>query len=165
MLDKLNEIEARLAQVEQQLGDPAVYSDRTLLRDLSRQQKELTPVVNAYRAYRDAEERISDAMELLADPELKALAQEELQQAREDSARLQEELKVLLLPRDPNDDKGVVLNSAFAVSAAFTFAGHLAFTMSFNGAYVVPVIIGKLAAGVCAVAVARLLYAKMSRNA
>lgn len=63
------------------------------------------------------------------------------------------------------DDKGVVLNSAFAVSAAFTFAGHLAFTMSFNGAYVVPVIIGKLVAGVCAVAVARLLYAKMSRNA
>ena len=109
MLDKLNEIEARLAQVEQQLSDPSVYSDRTLLRDLSRQQKELTPVVNAYRAYRDAEERISDAMELLADPELKALAQEELQQAREDSARLQEELKVLLLPRDPNDDKGVVL--------------------------------------------------------
>ena len=109
MLDKLNEIESRLADVERQLSDPAVYSDQARLRDLSRQQKELTPVVAAYRAYRDAEERMADAMELLADPELKALAQEELQQAREDKERLSEELKLLLLPRDPNDDKNVIL--------------------------------------------------------
>ena len=109
MLDKLNEIEQRLAQVEQQLSDPTVYSDQPRLRDLSRQQKELTPVVEAYRAYRDAEQRMADAAELLADPELKALAQEELQQAKEDKERLQEELKLLLLPRDPNDDKNVVL--------------------------------------------------------
>ena len=109
MLDKLNEIESRLADVERQLSDPAVYSDQARLRDLSRQQKELTPVVAAYRAYRDAEGRMADAMELLADPELKALAQEELQQAREDKDRLSEELKLLLLPRDPNDDKNVVL--------------------------------------------------------
>lgn len=109
MLDKLNEIESRLADVERQLSDPAVYSDQARLRDLSRQQKELTPVVAAYRDYRDAEGRMADAMELLADPELKALAQEELQQAREDKDRLSEELKLLLLPRDPNDDKNVVL--------------------------------------------------------
>lgn len=109
MLDKLNEIESRLADVERQLSDPAVYSDQARLRDLSRQQKELTPVVAAYRAYRNAEGRMADAMELLADPELKALAQEELQQAREDKDRLSEELKLLLLPRDPNDDKNVVL--------------------------------------------------------
>ena len=109
MLDKLNEIELRLADVERQLSDPAVYSDQARLRDLSRQQKELTPVVAAYRAYRDAEQRIADAMELLADPELKALAQEELQQAREDRERLSEELKLLLLPRDPNDEKNVIL--------------------------------------------------------
>ena len=109
MLDKLNEIEGRLADVERQLSDPAVYSDQVRLRELSRQQKELTPVVTAYRAYRDAEERMADAMELLADPELKALAQEELQQAREDKERLSEELKLLLLPRDPNDDKNVIL--------------------------------------------------------
>ena len=109
MLDKLNEIEQRLSLVEQQLSDPAVYSDQPRLRDLSRQQKELTPVVEAYRAYRDAEMRIADATELLADPELKALAQEELQQAKEDKERLSEELKLLLLPRDPNDDKNVIL--------------------------------------------------------
>ena len=109
MLDKLNEIEGRLGEVEQQLSDPAVYGDMARLRDLSRQQKELTPVVEAYRAYRDALQRIDDAAELLSDPELKALAQEELQQAKEDSEHLAEELKLLLLPRDPNDDKNVVL--------------------------------------------------------
>ena len=109
MLDKLNEIERRLGEVEQQLSDPAVYGDMARLRDLSRQQKELTPVVETYRAYRDALQRIEDAAELLSDPELKALAQEELQQAKEDSERLAEELKLLLLPRDPNDDKNVVL--------------------------------------------------------
>ena len=63
------------------------------------------------------------------------------------------------------DGKGVVLNSAFAVSAAFTFAGHLAFTMSFNSTYVLPVIVGKLVAGVCAVAIAWFMFAKTSRRA
>ena len=63
------------------------------------------------------------------------------------------------------DDKGVVLNSAFAVSAAFTFAGHLAFTMSFNSEHVLPMIVGKLVAGICAVVIARIMYAKMNRNA
>ena len=62
------------------------------------------------------------------------------------------------------DDKGVVLNSAFAVSAAFTFAGHLAFTMSFNRDYMLPVIVGKLVAGVFAVAVAGFMYAQMQRK-
>jgi ethanolamine transporter len=62
------------------------------------------------------------------------------------------------------DDKGVVLNSAFAVSAAFTFAGHLAFTMSFNSEYVLPMIVGKLVAGVCAVVIAQVIYTKHARN-
>ncbi|MBQ3533395.1 MAG: peptide chain release factor 1 [Oscillospiraceae bacterium] len=109
MLDKLREIEARLAEVERQLGDSAVYTDREKLRTLSREQKELTPVVAAYREYRDAEARIAEATEMLGDAELRALAQEELQQAKADRERLAEELKLLLLPRDPNDDKGVVL--------------------------------------------------------
>ena len=109
MLDKLREIESRLAEVERQLGDSAVYTDREKLRTLSREQKELTPVVAAYREYRDAEARIAEATEMLGDAELRALAQEELQQAKADRERLAEELKLLLLPRDPNDDKGVVL--------------------------------------------------------
>ncbi len=63
------------------------------------------------------------------------------------------------------DDKGVVLNSAFAVSAAFVFAGHLAFTMSFNETYVLPVIAGKLVAGICALAIAQFVHTKISHNA
>ena len=62
------------------------------------------------------------------------------------------------------DDKGVVLNSAFAVSAAFTFAGHLAFTMSFNADCLPAVIVGKLVAGICAVLVALLIYKKMRKD-
>lgn len=62
------------------------------------------------------------------------------------------------------DDQGVVLNSAFAVSAAFTFAGHLAFTMSFNESYVLPVIAGKLVAGIFAVVIARFMYAKTPQH-
>ena len=63
------------------------------------------------------------------------------------------------------DEKGVVLNSAFAVSAAFTFAGHLAFTMSFNSEYVLPVIVGKLVAGVFGVLIALLVYNRMHKRA
>lgn len=109
MLDKLKEIEKRLTEVERQLGDPAVYGDREKLRALSREQKELTPVVAKWREYCDAESRVAEAMELLDDAEMHQLAQEELQQGRADKERLAEELKLLLLPRDPNDDKSVVL--------------------------------------------------------
>jgi ethanolamine transporter len=61
------------------------------------------------------------------------------------------------------DKKGTVLNSAFAVSAAFTFGGHLAFTMALNSAYVLPLIVGKLIAGICGLVLATLLYKKYDK--
>ena len=109
MLEKLKAIEQRLTEVEQQLSDPAVYGDRERLTALSREQKELTPVVACYRAYLRAQDTAREAEEMLSDPELRALAQEELTGARADMERLQEELKRLLLPRDPNDEKNVIL--------------------------------------------------------
>lgn len=109
MLEKLKAIEQRLTEVEQQLSDPAVYGDRDRLTALSREQKELTPVVACYRAYLRAQDTAREAEEMLSDPELRALAQEELTGARADMERLQEELKRLLLPRDPNDEKNVIL--------------------------------------------------------
>ena len=109
MLEKLKAIEQRLTEVEQQLSDPAVYGDRERLTALSREQKELTPVVACYRAYLRALDTVREAEEMLSDPELRALAQEELTGARADMERLQEELKRLLLPRDPNDEKNVIL--------------------------------------------------------
>ena len=109
MLDKLSQIAARLEEVERQLTDPAVYSDRQAMTRLSREQKELTPVVEAYRAYARADADIATATDMLSDPELKELGQEELSAAKAEKERLEGELKRLLLPRDPNDDKDVVL--------------------------------------------------------
>ena len=109
MLEKLKAIEARLTEVERQLSDPSVYGDRERLTALSREQKELTPIVSAYRAYVRASRTAEDAAAMLPDPELRELAQEELAAARVDMERLEDELKRLLLPKDPNDDKNVIL--------------------------------------------------------
>ncbi len=109
MLEKLKAIEERLTEVERQLSDPAVYADRERLTALSREQKELTPVVSCYRAYAQAAQTAEDAAAMLSDPELRELAQEELTAAKADMERLTEELKRLLLPKDPNDEKNVIL--------------------------------------------------------
>ncbi len=109
MEEKLAKIEERLAEIEERLADPAVYGDREKLAALSREQKDLTPVVTAFRAYRKAQEDQAAAQEMLSDPELRELAQEELSAAKEEAGRLREELKRLLLPRDPNDDRSVIL--------------------------------------------------------
>ncbi len=109
MLDKLKSVARRLDTVVEQLADPAVYSDREALMKLSREQKELQPVVEAYRALVACDETIEQAMEMLSDPELRELAQEELQEAKSRREELLEEIKLLLLPRDPNDNKNVVL--------------------------------------------------------
>ena len=109
MLEKLKAIETRLTEVERQLSDPSVYGDRERLTTLSREQKELTPVVACYCAYAQAVQTAEDAAAMLSDPELRELAQEELTAAKADMERLTEELKRLLLPRDPNDEKNVIL--------------------------------------------------------
>ena len=90
MLDKLEKIVRRLDEVERQLSDPAVYSDRDAMTKLSREQKELTPVAEAYRAYARAEADIAAATEMLSDPELKELGQDELSAAKAERERLTE---------------------------------------------------------------------------
>ena len=109
MEDRLNQIAERLRQVERELADPAVYSDQQRLKNLSREQKELTPVVETFTALQQTEQAIAEAREMLSDPELRELAQEELTRTKEQRERFTEELKRLLLPRDPNDEKSVVL--------------------------------------------------------
>ena len=109
MLDKLEKVALRLSQVEQQLSDPSVYGDVEKMTKLSREQKELQPVVDTYRDYQRAMQDHDAALEMLGDAELRDLAQEELQNAKVEMERLSEELKLLLLPRDPNDDKNVIL--------------------------------------------------------
>ena len=109
MLERLKELALRKEDLEAQLADPAVYGDGGRLRSLQRELKELTPVVEAWQALDGAERRREEAEALLRDPELKALAQEELSAAREEAERLREELKILLLPADPNDGRNVIL--------------------------------------------------------
>ena len=109
MLDKLEKVVLRYTQVEQQLGDPSVYADLDKLTKLSREQKELQPIVTAYHDYRRAMQNYDEALAMMGDEELRDLAQEELQNAKAEREHLSEELKRLLLPRDPNDDKNVIL--------------------------------------------------------
>ena len=127
MLDKLQAISDRLEAIVSQMEDPATYGDPDLLRRLTREQKEIEPVVEAYRAYRKAEAALSSAQELLSDPEMKEMAQEEIQEARADMERLSGELKILLLPRDPNDGKNVVMEIRGGVGGeeAMLFAADL----------------------------------------
>ena len=127
MTEKLQAIEERYEALARQLEDPAVYGDPEKLKKLNREQKELAPVVEAFRAYRRAESDLRDAQELLSDPEMKEMAQEELESAKETIARLEEELKVLLLPQDPNDSRNVVMEIRGGVGGeeAMLFAADL----------------------------------------
>ena len=109
MWEKLQEIARRYDEIGELLEIPDVYGDPDQLRKLTREQKELEPVATAYRAYRKAEATIAESEELLSDPELRDIAQEELKEAKADKDRLYDELRVLLLPRDPNDYKNVIM--------------------------------------------------------
>ena len=109
MLDKLKQVEARYAEIEAKLADPAWYSDSEQIQKLYREQRELQSVAETYRAYQRAEADLAQAKELLGDPELGEIAKEELADAKERISRLEQELRILLLPKDPNDEKNVIL--------------------------------------------------------
>ncbi len=112
MIDKLKKTEERYLQIESQLAMPEIISDTEKSRVLMKDYKNLTPIVNAYRALSNALKRQEDAREILSekpDPELVELAQEELSDAKAEEEQLREELKFLLLPKDPNDDKNVII--------------------------------------------------------
>ena len=109
MLEKLKGLALRYEDLETRLGDPKVYGDAEKLHQINRELKELSPVVETYRAYRAAESRRQEAEELLHDPEMKEMAQEELTEAKAELESLKEKLTILLLPKDPNDSRNVIL--------------------------------------------------------
>ena len=112
MLNKLREAEQKYLHLEASLSDPAVAGDPARCAAVAKEYKAMTPLIDTYRAYLRAEATVEEALLLLeetADPELRALANEELKDAKEDTERLTRELTVLLLPRDPNDDKNVIV--------------------------------------------------------
>ena len=107
MFEKLNALAQRMDELEARLSEPGLYDDPDRAARLLKERNELEPIVAAFRAYERAKQAQADALEMLSDPDMKELAQEELQQAKADMARLEEELKILLLPKDPNDDKNI----------------------------------------------------------
>lgn len=109
MLEKLKALDLRYEDLQNQLGDPKVYSDSERLRQVNRELKELSPIAETYRAYIAADSRKKESEELLHDPDLKEMAQEELLEAKAELESLKEKLTILLLPKDPDDGRNVVL--------------------------------------------------------
>ncbi len=111
MLDRFALLERELDEVVARLGDPAVLSDPKRLRAESRRHKELEPIVAAYRRYRGAVDDLAAAKELYgeASGDDREMLRAEIDEAEATIARLEEEMKVLLLPKDPNDDKNVIV--------------------------------------------------------
>lgn len=109
MEDKLQAIALRLEDLHHQLSDSSVYGDNNRLKTINREIKEITPVVEAYQAYLAAVSQNEEALEMMADPELKEMAQEEFSFTKGEIERLWQELNFLLLPRDPNDSHNVIM--------------------------------------------------------
>lgn len=112
MFDKLEQVEARYEELSELLARPDVVSKVALLQQYAREQRELEPIVTTYRAYKETRRAIDEASAVLHesnDPELRALAQEELETQRARLAKLEQELRMLLLPRDPNDSRDVIM--------------------------------------------------------
>lgn len=111
MIEKLETAAARYDEISVKLSDPAVVSDNKLYTELMREYKNLTPLMDMYKKYRSAERSLEDARAAIEDddPELRRLAQEEAIAAENELERCAEELKLLLLPRDPDDDKSVIV--------------------------------------------------------
>ncbi len=113
MFENLSVFENRYEELNLKLYDPTVAADREQYAALMKEHKEITPIVEHYRALKKAEADAAGAQQLLDDPEsdkeLRQMAAEELNAAREDAARIAEALKILLLPRDPNDERSVIV--------------------------------------------------------
>ncbi len=109
MLDKLRILKNQYEQLQRRMEEPETYSDPALYARCEREARELAPIVGAYCEYERAEEDMRAALELMDDAELRELAQEEYAEAKARMAELSEKMKLLLLPKDPNDAKNVIM--------------------------------------------------------
>jgi len=130
MLNKLKEVKERYLEIERQISLPETVSDNNLYKKLMKDYKDLTPVMEKFGEYEKLLSDLSGAeelMELESDPEMKELAAEEYYSVKEALPKIEEELKILLLPKDPNDDKNVVveIRAGAGGDEAALFAGVL----------------------------------------
>ncbi len=112
MFDRLDDLVLRYQEVMNLLSEPDVANDNNRFRALMKEQAELAPIVEAYKKYKEHQQNIEDSLFILdeeSDEEMKALAKEELNESKAAVEELEQELKVLLLPKDPNDDKNIIV--------------------------------------------------------
>lgn len=112
MFDKLESAEEKYEEISAKLGQPEVLADQMLFTSLMKEHKSMTALIEKYREYKAAEKQQNDAKEIIdskPDKELRELADEELSEAKESIARISDELNILLLPKDKNDDKNVII--------------------------------------------------------
>ncbi len=135
MFEKLSFIEKQYEELAQRISDPEVIADQDTWRKLCKEHSDMTPIVEKYREYKANKETIEDAKAMMDDPEtdkdFKEMLVEESKQAKENIEKIEEELKILLLPKDPNDDKNVIveIRGGAGGDEAALFAGDL-FRMS-----------------------------------
>ncbi|MGI6071476.1 MAG: peptide chain release factor 1 [Lachnospiraceae bacterium] len=112
MFDKLQTIEERYNEITSELNEPGAVSDQNRFRKLMKEQSDLIPIVVTYKAYKDTKQTVEDSLELLEendDADIRELAKEELELARAELEDIEEKIRILLLPRDENDDKNVIM--------------------------------------------------------
>ncbi|WP_373699161.1 peptide chain release factor 1 [Neisseria dentiae] len=127
ILEKLQQLAERLEEVTHLLGQPEAADDMDNYRKLTREHAEITPVVEVFQQYRLAQSDLADAQEMLADPEMKAFAAEEIETAKAQIETLENELQKLLLPKDADDDKNIFIEVRAGTGGdeAALFAGDL----------------------------------------
>lgn len=113
MFEKLAVMEQKFEEINEKLSNPDIINDNKLYTQLMREYKNMTPIIEKYREYKSAEDSFNEAKELLdgggLDKDFKEMVQSEFEQAKEDMENFASELKILLLPKDPNDDKNVII--------------------------------------------------------
>ena len=109
MFERLHALKNQYEELQRRMELPETYSEPRLYARCEREARELQPLVEAYAAWERTEQTMASARELMEDPEMRQLAQEEYQEAREERERLEREIKILLLPKDPNDSKNVIM--------------------------------------------------------
>ena len=109
MFENLQTLQKQYEEIKERMDRPEVYSDASAYSAFEKEIREIEPVITAYSRYLKAEEDMNSAKEVFSDPELKELAKEEFRRAEEEHSRLEEEIKILLLPKDPNDSKNIIM--------------------------------------------------------
>ena len=127
MFEKLESVKKRYEELTLQISDPAVIANNIEWQKLVKEHSSIEDVVLKYNEYRKTENDMQEAKEMMNDPELKDLAEEEYYSSKESLAKIEEELKVLLIPKDPNDDKSVIceIRGGAGGEEAALFAGTL----------------------------------------